>query len=124
MTLNEKFKSIDNKNSIFKNLITVKGVGKKTATIICKKLGILPSIKSNKFKTKQVYIISEWSKKTIEKKIKFGNQLKIEIKENVKNEIKIKTFKGYKFVKGLPIRGQRTKTNRKTARKLNKWFFI
>jgi len=43
-------------------------------------------------------------------------------KDSLINKIEIGSYKGYKIVRGLPIYNQRTKTNSRTSRLLNKNF--
>jgi small subunit ribosomal protein S13 len=42
------------------------------------------------------------------------------IKKNITRLISIKCFKGKRHLKGLPVRGQRTRTNSKTSRRFAK----
>ena len=46
-----------------------------------------------------------------------GNKLTREKTNNIKRLIKISSYRGFRHVKGLPSRGQRTHTNAKTSRK-------
>ena len=46
-------------------------------------------------------------------------ELTKEIKESKLKYWHMKSLKGYRLMKGLPVRGQRTKNNAKTAKKLN-----
>jgi len=39
---------------------------------------------------------------------------------NIRDLIKKNTYKGFRHKKGLPVRGQRTKTNRQTRRRLSR----
>jgi small subunit ribosomal protein S13 len=52
----------------------------------------------------------------IEKKIRVEGELKHEVKMNVKRLKEIKSYRGYRHQRGLPVRGQRTKTNSRTVR--------
>jgi small subunit ribosomal protein S13 len=52
----------------------------------------------------------------IEKKIKLGGELNHEIRSNIKRLKEIGCYKGTRHQKGLPVRGQRTKTNNRTVR--------
>ena len=45
--------------------------------------------------------------------------LNILIKKRTANHISIKSYKGLRYKKGYPVRGQRTHTNSKTQRKLS-----
>ena len=41
-------------------------------------------------------------------------------KENIKMLINLNTYRGRRFKQGYPVKGQRTRSNAKTARKLNR----
>ena len=50
---------------------------------------------------------------------KSSEYLKQEVKSNIKNLIFLKNYRGHRHSLGLPVRGQRTKTNAKTQKKLS-----
>lgn len=52
----------------------------------------------------------------IEKKYRVEGELKHEIKMNIKRLKEIKCYRGSRHQRGLPVRGQRTKTNTRTVR--------
>lgn len=52
----------------------------------------------------------------VEKRIKVEGELKHEVRDNVKRLKEIGTYRGVRHQKGLPVRGQRTKTNTRTVR--------
>lgn len=52
----------------------------------------------------------------IEKKIKTEGELKHGIRDNVKRLKEISCYRGVRHQRGLPVRGQRTKTNNRTIR--------
>ena len=52
----------------------------------------------------------------IEKKYKVEGELKHEVKMNIKRLKEIGSYRGSRHQKGLPVRGQRTKTNSRTVR--------
>lgn len=49
-------------------------------------------------------------------KIKIEGDLKREIAQNIKRHKDIKTYRGIRHLRKLPVRGQRTKTNSRTVR--------
>lgn len=55
-------------------------------------------------------------KGNIEKKYKIEGGLRREIMMNIKRVKDIGTFRGIRHIKGLPVRGQRTRTNTRTVR--------
>lgn len=55
-------------------------------------------------------------KEIIEKNYKVEGQLKREIMTNIKRLKDISCWRGLRHIKGLPVRGQRTRTNTRTVR--------
>ena len=55
-------------------------------------------------------------REAIEKKYRVEGELHHEIKMNVKRLKEIKSYRGHRHQRGLPVRGQRTKTNTRTVR--------
>lgn len=52
----------------------------------------------------------------ISKNYRVESDLKMEISQNIKRLKEIGTYRGLRHTKGLPVRGQRTKTNARTKR--------
>lgn len=55
-------------------------------------------------------------KEIIEKKYKIEGELRREVMMNIKRLKDIDTWRGMRHLRGLPVRGQRTKTNTRTIR--------
>jgi small subunit ribosomal protein S13 len=55
-------------------------------------------------------------KEIIEKKYKIEGELRREVIVNIKRLKDIGSWRGARHIKGLPVRGQRTKTNTRTVR--------
>jgi small subunit ribosomal protein S13 len=72
----------------------------------------------------KVYKLKRDDLRSIEKMLNerylVGPDLRREEYENIQRHRKIGTYKGVRIRAGLPVRGQRTSTNAKTAAKLNK----
>ena len=95
-------------------LISIYGIGKANASFICKKLGFSTNL-----------IVGNLSKEQLSKLVKCiesldlliaGDLLKVRLLVS-KKLVSIKSQKGLRRFQGLPVRGQRTHTNAKTARK-------
>ena len=56
----------------------------------------------------------------IRKYYKTGQKIDSDRIANIRKLIKISSYKGLRHFKGLPVRGQRTKTNAKTSRRVNR----
>ncbi|KAI0064558.1 mitochondrial 30S ribosomal protein S13, partial [Artomyces pyxidatus] len=54
------------------------------------------------------------------KKLKIETDLRREMRENIAHQRMIGSYVGKRHAMGLPVRGQNTQTNAKTARKLNR----
>lgn len=59
-------------------------------------------------------------KKDTLKDLKIETELRREVRENIAHHRMIGSYVGRRHVMGLPVRGQNTRTNAKTAKKLNK----
>jgi len=55
-------------------------------------------------------------RKVISANYKVEGDLKLEISQNIKRLKEINSYRGLRHIKGLPVRGQRTKTNARTKR--------
>ncbi len=55
-------------------------------------------------------------KEIIEKNYKIEGDLRREIAQNIKRVREMQTYRGNRHMRGLPVRGQRTKTNSRTRR--------
>lgn len=104
-------KLLENK-SVYFSLAKIFGVGQFQSFLICKKLGLSYNCKLSNLTSDQII-----------KLIKFIENLNLLITNNLKkskiilakNLVHIKAYRGIRRLRGLPIRGQRTHTNAKTA---------
>lgn len=104
---------ISNSKTINFSLQKIYGLGNYQTNIICKKLGFSKNLKTSNLTNDQIIKLI----KTIENtNLKITSELKKLQIFNLKNLIDIKCYKGLRRIKGLPVRGQRTHTNAKTAR--------
>lgn len=88
------------------------GIGLKTSSEILDEAGIDPTVKVKDLKDDDV----EKIRKVIEAKYKVEGILKAEVNENIKRLKEIQCYRGVRHIKGLPVRGQRTKTNARTRK--------
>lgn len=109
-------KLYENQSIIFA-LDSIYGIGINQSMKICKKLGFAVNLKIKNLsenQTKRLIKLIEISNLIITNDLrKFENLL-------LKNLVSIKSYKGLRKIKGLPVRGQRTHTNSKTARKIKR----
>jgi len=93
-------------------LTYVYGIGPSTSRKILKLLGINPEIKTKQLSATDANKLRD----EIEKKYKVEGELKHEVKMNVKRLKEVGSYRGTRHMRGLPVRGQRTKTNSRTVR--------
>jgi len=94
-------------------LTYIKGIGFSRSKIICAKLNINLKTKLGNLSQENIKSITDF----IDSYYIIGNKLNREKLDNIKKLIKISSYRGFRHVKGLPLRGQRTHTNAKTSRK-------
>ena len=92
-------------------LTAIYGIGRNTAQKICQAAGVLASAK-----------IKDLNDADIEKlrdevaKFKVEGDLRREVKMNIKRLMDLNCYRGVRHRRGLPVRGQRTKTNARTRK--------
>ncbi len=92
-------------------LTSIYGVGRQTANNICAKVGVSPSTKIKDLSEEQLEAIrSVISKMTVE------GDLRREVSMNIKRLMDLGCYRGIRHRRGLPLRGQRTRTNARTRK--------
>lgn len=100
----------DNKHAVIA-LTYIYGVGKTTAKAICAAVGIDPTSKIRDLNEDQLdKVRNEVAKYPTE------GDLRREVSMNIKRLMDLGCFRGIRHRKGLPVRGQRTKTNARTRK--------
>jgi len=101
-------------SSIYFALTKIYGLNKNTSVLICKKLGFSINFKVKNLSQDQINDIL----KVIEDSDLLLTQNLKKFKLSIfKRAVVTQSYKGKRRVKGLPVRGQRTHTNARTARK-------
>ena len=88
------------------------GIGRTSGEDICGKAGVDPHARINDLTTDEVSKIRE----IIENESKVEGRLRTEVALNIKRLMDIGCYRGLRHRKGLPVRGQRTKTNARTRK--------
>jgi small subunit ribosomal protein S13 len=88
------------------------GVGSKSAEIICEKGGIDPLTPSKELNEEQLSKIAA----ILEDDFIIEGQLRRQVQQNVARLRDIACYRGLRHRRGLPVRGQRTKTNARTRK--------
>jgi len=88
------------------------GIGRSVSGVILDKLKINKDVRAKDLSREDINIL----KTEIEKNYKIEGELKHEIRMNIRRLKEIGCYRGIRHQKGLPSRGQRTKTNTRTIR--------
>jgi len=110
--------NLPDQKSIFFALLKVHGIGREMAFSLCKKLGFSINLKVKNLSQEQ---ITEMLQLVESLNLSLNNELKKLKSITLKKLVNIKSYRGLRRVRGLPVRGQRTHTNAKSAKK-NKRF--
>jgi len=104
--------NIPEKKQIEVSLTYIYGIGRSLSRKILGKAGVDPVKKAEELSSQEVATLKD----IIEKSHKVEGELKREIMTNIKRLKDVGTWRGIRHIKGLPVRGQRTKTNTRTIR--------
>lgn len=88
------------------------GIGPSTAKYILGKAGIDVNKKVNQWDDDELNAI----RNIITNEFKVEGQLRSEVQMNIKRLLDIACYRGLRHRKGLPVRGQRTRTNSRTRK--------
>ena len=93
-------------------LTYIYGIGRKTASDIIAATGINPDTRVKDLTEEDVSKLREY----IENNIKVEGDLRRDIAFDIKRLVEIGCYRGVRHRKGLPVRGQRSKTNARTRK--------
>jgi small subunit ribosomal protein S13 len=93
-------------------LTYIYGIGKCSSKNVCKKANINENTKVFELSDSEIKSIRE----SIDSLYTVEGDLRIQVSLNIKNLIDIKSYRGIRHIRKLPVRGQRTHTNARTRR--------
>lgn len=93
-------------------LTYIYGIGSSTAETILAATHIDPDIRTDKLTEADVSRLRD----EIDRNIKVEGDLRREVSMNIKRLMDLGCYRGLRHRKGLPVRGQRTKTNARTRK--------
>lgn len=93
-------------------LTYIYGVGNTTAKEVCEKTGIDPQARMSDLSNEDLNKL----RKTLESDYKVEGRLRTEVSMNIKRLLDIGCYRGLRHRRGLPVNGQRTKTNARTRK--------
>ena len=108
--------NLSNKKKIVIALTCIYGIGLSRSKKILKKLTINPNSKVTDLTEINISQLRDLLETD---EFKLEGDLKRMINLNIKRLIDINSFRGRRHLKGLPVRGQRTRTNNRTSRRIS-----
>lgn len=88
------------------------GIGRPTAHKICSATNVSPETKVRDLTDDEVSRIREF----IDKNYTVEGELRKQVRQDIQRLIEINSYRGIRHRRGLPVRGQRTRTNARTKR--------
>ena len=88
------------------------GIGQATAKLICKSANIPETRKVDELSEADIKAIRD----AIDASIKVEGDARREVQQSIKRLMDLGCFRGLRHRKGLPVRGQRTRTNARTRK--------
>ena len=93
-------------------LTYIYGIGDNISLEILKKAGVQPNVRAKDLTEDEVSRITN----IIQKEVKYEGMLRRELALNIKRLMDIGSYRGSRHKRGLPVRGQRTRTNSRTRK--------
>lgn len=93
-------------------LTYIYGIGRSTSKKILEEAGINPDTRVKNLTEKEIVKLRD----IIAANYKVEGDLRREVTQNIKRLIEIGCYRGIRHRKGLPVRGQRTRTNARTRK--------
>ncbi|HUW22918.1 MAG TPA: 30S ribosomal protein S13 [bacterium] len=93
-------------------LTYIYGIGRNSSNEILREAGINPSTRVKDLTESEINAIQT----IIQRNFRVEGELKRTVQGNIKRLIDIGSYRGIRHRRGLPVRGQRTKTNARTKR--------
>ena len=88
------------------------GIGRTTSVKILEKTGVSPDTRVKRLTEDEIARLRD----VIEKELKVEGDLRRDVAMDIKRLIEIGSYRGLRHRKGLPVRGQRSKTNARTRK--------
>ena len=103
---------IPNQKRVEIALTYIYGIGRSSANEILAKTGINPDTRAKDLTEEEVAKLRD----EIEESYTVEGDLRRDVAMNIKRMVEINCYRGIRHRKGLPVRGQRTKTNARTRK--------
>lgn len=104
--------NVPDKKRVEVALTYIYGIGPHRSDVILEETKINKDKKASELTPEEINKI----KNIIEKKFQIEGELRQLVRRNILKQIELKTYRGLRHQRHLPVRGQRTKTNSRTVR--------
>ena len=94
------------------SLTYIFGVGKTTARTVCEANQVSPDTRVRDLTDEEVTRLRSW----VDQNLKVEGDLRRDVANNIKRKVEIGTYQGIRHRRGLPVNGQRTRTNARTRK--------
>ncbi|NLJ54701.1 MAG: 30S ribosomal protein S13 [Intrasporangiaceae bacterium] len=88
------------------------GVGRTSSKKALEATGVDPNTRVKDLVDDQLVALRDW----IEENVKVEGDLRREVQADIRRKVEIGSYEGLRHRRGLPVRGQRTKTNARTRK--------
>jgi small subunit ribosomal protein S13 len=93
-------------------LTYIYGIGRSRAHEVLNATGVSPDLRSKDLSDEELVRLREY----IEEHFKVEGDLRRKVQADIRRKIEIGCYQGLRWRRGLPVRGQRTKTNARTRK--------
>lgn len=107
---------IPKEKQVWVSLQYIYGIGATSSQKLLAQTGIKPDTKVSKLTEDEINRLRE----LIDRQYRVEGELRKEVNLNIKRLIDIGSYRGLRHRRGLPVKGQRTRTNARTKRGLRK----
>jgi small subunit ribosomal protein S13 len=94
------------------SLTYIFGVGRPTSQLVCDQTGLSRDTRVRDLTEEEIAKLRSF----IDANLKVEGDLRREVAANIKRKMEIGTYQGIRHRRGLPVRGQRTRTNARTRK--------
>lgn len=88
------------------------GIGRTSAVSICKEAGFDPALRTDNMTDADVAKVRE----ILDRRFKVEGDLRREVSMSIKRLMDLGSYRGVRHKRGLPVHGQRTRTNARTRK--------
>jgi small subunit ribosomal protein S13 len=103
---------IPDKKKLRVSLTYIFGIGPARALEVCKRCNIDPDTRVNKLSEAQIAALNS----LIQNNLVVEGDLRRQVAQDIRRLVSIGSYRGLRHRRGLPVRGQRTKTNARTRK--------